>query len=547
MSLYSRPGRPFALLAFLLSLLPVSQVGKPQTFRGGINGAVTDAGGAAIPGAQVQITDDGTGVTKTTVTSSAGEFDFPDLPLGTYTVAATGSGFETLKVQKVPVSAGAIYSLPLKLAVASQATTVEVNAAGLALDTTTPTETTVLTGRTIQDIPLNGRDFTQMIGMAPGFAGYSLGGFGSVNGTRANQVNWQIDGSDNNDLWHNIPAVNQGGVENIAGVTLPIDSVEEFSLQTQSSPETGRNPGGTVNLVTKSGTNQIHGTAYYYNRNEALAEVSPFQTGTPPRRNEQWGASAGGPFWKDHTFWFANFEKQKFRIATGNQGTEPSVAYQAQALTLLQQYGVGVNSATSALLTTLWPADALTGPAQGNNFAGSAPETGYSYNGVIKIDHNFNEKQSLSARAFLGQGNQIAPVCGNCVLPYYFEVAPIHVYNYSLVHNWTISSHMTNQINIGVNYFNQVFNDQQTGFNVDSLGFVTNSPYSNSPNINISGFEVIGQTPPEGRNDITGHLDEALAWSLGRHQVRFGGEYRQAQIDEFYQRHSTGTFKFTGL
>ena len=109
-----------------------------------------------------------------------------------------------------------------------------MNAAGVALDTTTPTQTTVLTGTAIQDIPLNGRDFTQMIGMAPGFAGYSLGGYGSVNGTRANQVNWQIDGSDNNDLWHNIPAVNQGGVENIAGITLPIDSVEEFSLETQA-------------------------------------------------------------------------------------------------------------------------------------------------------------------------------------------------------------------------------------------------------------------------------------------------------------------------
>jgi hypothetical protein len=346
-----------------------------------------------------------------------------------------------------------------------------VNAAGVALDTTTPTQTTVLSGKTIQDIPLNGRDFTQMIGMAPGFAGYSLGGYGSVNGTRANQVNWQIDGSDNNDLWHNIPAVNQGGVENIAGITLPIDSVEEFSLQTQASPESGRNPGGSVNLVTKSGTNQIHGSAYYYNRNEALAEVSPFQQGNPPLRNQQWGESAGGPIWKDHTFWFENFEKQQFKIATGNQGTEPSAAYQAEALPLLAYYGVPQNSATTNLLSVLWPADSLTGAASSPNFLPSAPETGYSYNGVIKLDHNFNDRQSLSARAFLGQGNQIAPVC-NCTIPYYFEVGPIHVYNYSLVHNMTLSSHITNQVTIGVNYFNQTFSDQKTGFDVDALGFV---------------------------------------------------------------------------
>lgn len=517
-----------------------------QTFRGAINGTVTDPAGAAIPGAQIQITDDATGVVHQAVASGGGDFNFPDLPLGSYTITVTNSGFDTVKVTKVDVSAGAIHTVPVKLMVAQQATTIEVSGSSLALDTTTPVQTTTIPSKTVQDIPLNGRDFTQMIGLAPGFAGYSVGGFGSVNGTRANQVNWQIDGSDNNDLWHNVPAVNQGGVENIAGITLPIDSVEEFSLQTQSSPETGRNPGGTVNLVTKSGTNQIHGTAYYFNRNEALAEVSPFVTGNPPLRNEQWGASAGGPFWKDHTFWFANFEKQKFRIGTGNQGTEPSSAYQTEAAPVLAYYSTPKNSATQALLNTLWPANSLTGPAQSNNFSGSAPETGYSYNGVIKIDHNFNEKQSLSARAFLGQGNQIAPVCGNCVIPYYFEVAPIHVYNYSLVHNWTISSHITNQINIGVNYFNQVFSDQQTGFNVDSLGFVTHSPYSQAPNIQITGFEPIGLTPPEGRNDITGHIDEALSWTLGKHQVRFGGEYRQAQIDEFYQRHSTGTFKFTG-
>ncbi|MCU1313012.1 MAG: TonB-dependent receptor plug [Acidobacteriaceae bacterium] len=520
-----------------------SMVATAQTFRGAINGTITDPGGAAVPGSQVQLVDDATGIAHQTVASGAGDFSFPDLPLGSYTIIVTSPGFDTVKVTKVNVSAGAIHTVPVKLAVAQQATTVEVSAAALALDTTSPVQTTTIPSKTVQDIPLNGRDFTQMIGLAPGFAGYSAGGYGSMNGTRANQVNWQIDGSDNNDLWHNIPAVNQGGVENIAGITLPIDSVEEFSLQTQSSPETGRNPGGTVNLVTKSGTNQIHGTAYYYNRNEALAEVSPFVTGNPPLRNEQWGASAGGPFWKDHTFWFANFEKQKFRIATGNQGYVPNTTLQSQALALISQYGASVNSATSGLLQTLWSPAALSGPALNS---GSAPETGYSYNGVIKIDHNFNDKQSISARAFLGQGNQIAPVCGTCTLPDYFEVAPIHVYNYSIVHNWTLSPRITNQITIGVNYFNQIFSDQKTGFNVNALGFVTNSPYTQAPNIKITGFQPIGLTPPEGRNDITGHLNEALSWTLGRHQFRFGGEYRQAQIDEFYQRHSTGTFTFTG-
>ena len=107
-------------------------------------------------------------------------------------------------------------------------------------------------------------------------------------------------------------------------------------MQTQSSAEVGRNPGGSVNLVTKSGTNSLHGSIYYYERNQALAATNPFNTlGELPLENVQWGASLGGPFWKDHTFWFTNFEKQKFNIATGDSGLEPNQYYQNAALALL--------------------------------------------------------------------------------------------------------------------------------------------------------------------------------------------------------------------
>jgi len=529
-----------ALLAFAaLFALPTASLG--QTFRGGINGTVTDQSGAVVPGATVEAVDTATSVSHKTITSSAGEYSFQDLPLGAYTVSVLASGFKTENISKVPVTAGVIYTLPIKLAVTSAGETVEVSASGLALDTTTATQTTDIPEETVQDIPLNGRDFTQMIGLAPGFAGYSLGGFGSVNGTRANQVNWQIDGSDNNDWWHNIPAVNQGGVENIAGVTLPIDSIAEFSLQTQSSSEVGRNPGGTVNLVTKSGTNTLHGSAYYYERNEALAASNPFSTlGNLPLSNIQWGASLGGPFWKNHTFWFANFEKQKFSIATGNSGTEPTAGYQALAEAVLSEYSTAENSTMKNLISVLWPSNLISGQST-DAIQSSAPEYGYSNNGVIKVDHTFSQKHNISARAFLGQGNQTAPVGQSNINPWYFEIGPIHVYNYSAADNYVISSSMTNSVTIGVNYFNQTFSDAKTDFgDVSTTGFDTGSSFKNAPNIKISGFESTGNTPPEGRNDITGHLDDALNWSIGKHQLRLGGEYRQMQVNEFYWRHSTG-------
>ncbi len=218
----------------------------------------------------------------------------------------------------------------------------EVSAAAVSLDTTTATQSTTLTSDVVQDVPLNGRDFTQLIGIKPGFAGYNIGGFGSINGTRGNQVNWQIDGVDNNDFWHNIPAVNQGGVSGVAGIILPIDSIEEFSAQTQSGPEGGRNAGGTVNVVTKSGGNALHGSAYYFWRNEYLAAASPFLpngTKAPPLRDENYGFSLGGPIRKNKLFYFLSFEKQQYVFGLSGVATEPSDAWVALATDLLKNPG----------------------------------------------------------------------------------------------------------------------------------------------------------------------------------------------------------------
>ena len=230
------------------------------------------------------------------------------------------------------MTAGVIYTLPIKLNVASTGETVEVMAKALALDTTSTTQTAGVGGKSLQDTPLNGRDFTQLIILAPGFSNSGAGGYGSLNGTRANQINWQIDGIDNNDLWHNIPAVNQGGVSGIAGIILPIDAVDQFSAQTQAAPESGRNPGGSVNLSLKSGTNQIHGTAYYYNRNEFFGATNPFTAPVKQEvRNYNYGFSAGGPFIKDKLFWFVTYEHQRFTIGVPDQSTQPSQAWQNAA------------------------------------------------------------------------------------------------------------------------------------------------------------------------------------------------------------------------
>src|ERR1700688_4654210 len=181
-----------------------------QTFRGGINGSVTDATGAVLPQALLTATNEATGFPYKTASSSAGEFSFQDLPPRTYLIEFTASGFQKTEFKNVIVLAGKIHTLDGKLNVATQPSTVEVSAATVSLDTTTASDDTVLSSQTVQDIPINGRDFTQLVDQSAAFSGYMA--VGSVNGTRSTDINWQIDGADNNDPWGNMVSVNQVGV-----------------------------------------------------------------------------------------------------------------------------------------------------------------------------------------------------------------------------------------------------------------------------------------------------------------------------------------------
>src|SRR5258708_693227 len=262
---------------------------------------------------------------------------------------------------------------------------------------------------------MHGRDCPQFAAVQPGYGGYSVGGFGSLNGTRANQMNWQIDGVDNNDFWHNIPAVNQGGVSGIAGTIMPLDAIDEFAAQTQSNAEGGRNAGGIVNVVLKSGTNQLHGSAYYFNRNEAYGASSPFTpigAHKPELRNYNLGFSVGGPIIKHKTFYYLTFEKQRYVISVSGLATEPTGTYIADARALEAANGVTESPIPTNLINSLWPASVTGNPAAGadspRNFFGTAPSIGYSYNGNLKLDHNFNDKHHLMIPAFNGQSDKSA-------------------------------------------------------------------------------------------------------------------------------------------
>lgn len=172
----------------------------------------------------------------------------------------------------------------------------------------------------------------------------------------------------------------------------------------------------------------------------------------------------------------------------------------------MDSYNVQENSVSAAMLKTLWPDAALQGSAAPNNFYSTDLEYGYSYNGIIKLDHRINEKNCLSFRWFSGEGNQAAPVGSN--LKYYYEVAPIHVQNYAFIYNSVFSSRFSNQLLLGVNTFNQVFHDFNNSFETTSFGLYLSpsTTFQGAPSLVVSGFDETGLTPPEGRNLVPQHL-----------------------------------------
>ena len=218
----------FGLLQIGLLILSIAIAPSvwAQTFRGGIAGNVQDSTGAVVANAKISLVGTDTGYKRDTVSTSAGDYSFQDLPLGLYSVAVEVTGFQPTKIDKISVRPGQIYSLDIKVAVASSSEQVQVDANAISLDTESSTNNDVVNEKAVANIPLNGRDYTQLIKIVPGY-----NGAGSLNGTRTNQNNYQIDGADNNDIWQNSAAANQGGVGSIAGVTIPIDAIDQFTVQ----------------------------------------------------------------------------------------------------------------------------------------------------------------------------------------------------------------------------------------------------------------------------------------------------------------------------
>ncbi len=543
-------------LSILFALLiAVSASAFAQTFHGTISGTVVDVQGAVVAEASVQLVNPATNFVQTSKSSSSGEFLFPELPVGIYQLTVTAPGFQTYKVDKISVEVSKVENIKAQLSIGAENTVIDVAANAVQTDTTSAALVAVIDSKSVQEMPMNGRNFTQMTHYAPGASALT----NSVNGSRTASINYQLDGADNVDPWLGIVASNQGGIASVAGGLIPIEAIDQFSMQAGGEADQGRNAGANANMVIRSGTNNIHGDLFYFDRNEFFAALSPVAAVGSRKtliRNHQGGFTLGGPLWKNHTFLFLAGEVQIAKANVALVDTVLSDAWIAAATANIAKY---TNPATGQpyvpnqlslnLYHLLYPSNSTSGPATVNNYFANGTSNYNSFNGIIKLDQTISSKQQLSMRYLGTTGKQTAPTGSDYAE--YFQTAPMHILNIGVVHSYIFNSHILNTVTLATNYFLQTFNDADQNFYPNTVGLNLGLPpngilAAGAPTLSVTGFDITGATQPSGRTDVTGHITDNFHWTVGRHALKFGGEFRHSNVNQLYFSSARGSFTFDG-
>jgi hypothetical protein len=552
----------------LVMVLAVAAVG--QSFRGGILGTISDASGASVAGAKVTATNTGTGLVREATTDVDGNFNFTELPLGTYTVTATKQGFRTQLATNITVGVEGPQRANLTLTPGRVEEKVEVQADVPLVETSSNTLGGTLQAEDFKELPVNGRDFMKMLTAVPGAnadpssVNDSPGSFGvfSVNGNRGRSNNFLLDGTDMNDGFRNDNAINEGGVFGIPATLLPVDAIEEMAILNNTEAEYGRNSGSIVNIVTKSGTNSLHGSVFEYFRNNALDARNFFNCGqapclfdAPPNpqnafHNNQFGGSLGGPIIKDKTFFLVAYEGQRETVGFPAPATVPS---QADINAAIADNGGVVNPITQNILNTN-PWGPL--PATNESEEINAPSTNRLDSLITKIDQHLRHDDLLTGRYYFGDSSQSAPlaIVGGNVLPGYNTVVPTRVQVVSLSYTRVISSRLLAEFRGGWNRFAETFSAQDVKTDPASLGLNTANPdFTNKdfglPVISVSGFAGLGanKSNPRGRVDSNWQYLNNFSYNRGSHNWKFGFEFRRTSVNQYFDLNHRGKLFFDSL
>lgn len=555
-----------ALCLLALGLMAPSRTVHGQTFRGAILGTVNDSSEAPVPGAQVTVKNLGTGLTRVTMTDDAGQYHVPELPIGQYAVTVEKAGFETITMSGVAVEIAKEARVDATLKPGRVESRVEVTAEVPLVETTTNVLGGTVAAPQIVNLPVNGRDYIKLVFMNPGISGSadqatdSPGSFGlfSANGARGRSNNYLLDGTDMNDGYRNLPSINQAGVFGTPATILPVEAIAEMAVLSNFEPEYGRNAGAVVNIVTKSGTNDFHGSVSEYLRNDKLDARNFFNLEPNPKtsfRNNQFGAALGGPIVRDKTFFFVDYEGQREKVGLNSLARVPTAAEIADQTAALEDDEETVNPVISALLArSPWPTPNINlgAPLYDSepNVSVTTPASNRVDSFIGKVDHNFNTNNLVTGRYYFGDSDQSFPLAlvGGGILPGYNTVTPTRVNLVSISYVRVISSTKVNETRFGYNRFAESFFPEDRGFDPSSIGLNTGVGQRDTglPLMRFSGYASLGATlsVPRGRVDTNWQFIDNFSWKLSRHEIKIGYEFRRTSVNGFFDNGYRGRIDF---
>ncbi len=478
-------------------VLVFAAAGLAQVDRATLVGTVSDPSGAVVPGARVEVTSQDTGLRREAKTGAAGNYSLTLLPIGNYRVVVSLQGFNTVTTD-VRLNVGDNRTLDVKLDVSGAATAITVEGVLAPMESTSAVVGTVIGGQHMREIPLNGRHWASLMALAPGAINTGDGSQQTIRfvGRSRDDNNWTFDGLD-------ATGVKDPRQESALRLIISTDTIAEFRVNTTLySAESGSGAGGQVNLVSKSGSNQFHGSLFEFLRNDRMDARNPFDTSKQPFRLNQFGGNAGGPIIKNRTFFFANFEGLRQRVTQTLTNDVPSAAFRARA-----------TSPVVRQLVDMFPAGTLrTSSADIDQARANRSQAWTENSGTLRIDHRFNDNNTFFARYNVDDGVTVAPR----------SVLDIDRQN----DNFRPSNF--------VMQFQRVFtptvvNESKIGFNRSTLHRYTYGPLPAS--VSVSGFVTLNQSNALIENGTSYSVIDNLVINRGRHTLKIGGEIRRAHVN----------------
>ncbi len=520
-----------------------------------LSGTVTDQSGAAVSGADITATDLETGAIRTASTGEAGQYKIFALPIGAYEVRATKQGFAEQIRTGIHLAIGQDARVDLTLRVGPVSQQIEVNSDAPLVSVSTEDVPGLVGEQQVKNLPLNGRSYDLLLPLNPGvvnFTSEKTGGIGISNSTTGN--NFAISG---NRPQQNLFLLNgveyTGAAENNmqpggpSGQLLGVDAVREFNVLRDSyGAEYGKRPGGQVLIVTQSGSNQWHGSAYEFLRNSHLDAANYFDQGgtAPPFKRNQFGTSVGGPIEKDKTFVFANYEGFRQELDQTSAAFVPDATSRAAAV------------ASVVPLLNLWP----TAPVGAPDFNGiaedfsSPPQTIREDFGTARVDHIFSARDSLSAVYTIDDGGDVT---ATPLDPYSTDILDLREQVVSLEETHVFSPELLNTLRIGYSRAGYFFAGEPTpGTPAASVpGFLVGKPVgavvvggsaASNPaaQIGLAGSNN-GSDLTVARNLLT--LEDRVTLTRGRHQLNFGVWFQPFQSNETLALSQFGQATFTSV